>query len=1112
VLSTTAGSALPARKEAGQVISYAAWSPSALYLAFRVDDPMIVGNQTLWLGQPWQDDAIAIYLQLSPQESDTLTPQSLRVVISAAGGISVQRGEQGAWRDDPTWFDPLSQKGTIRYAVKILDGGKVNETTKPANGYQAELALSWDLLGVRPPVGMGPHGELPCVRCAVVNYSQGETQSVSCWPENLAAADLTSPSRWGQLQFGQDLRPIATQARLVNATRLPGDLHIDAQLDPIEWMTAGIVTFKKQWGDVVIPRKTERQAVSLVSAWYQLDPFAAASYQRPWEPTGPWAGADTPIYHQEQIREARRAGIDAFAVILPADPRLREQTRTRLLALRSALHDYAGVSAETTLWDTPLLLPVLDLSGAGNLDLKQESGERALIALLEDFYHLIPPQYRTMVPGGANQPYCYPVVLTAPTPGVQWDDTFTARLTARLQAEEHLPVGWILDSGWKGEKGLPHVLMQSDFSPTAGAQLSEGAMLSALVSPGAGNVTRDTLPRRGGETLSNNWVKLIASRPDFVLIHSWNGFSLGSAVAPSRADGYQCVDSLRVSTLQLAAERGFGVCLLRHDLPATLLPGKAYPVELLLKNGGTQQLTAKEGYRVDYRVVRAGETQLSGSVSERIMLLPLTGTRMSFTLPTGKDRNPLAPGTYELQLDFLRNKIAFLNTPLFREKIGTLSIPFTIAATADAVQLVTSETPEALPTGAHASVQFGVRQTSAATAHKGTVAFHLRWLSEQGVPLSKEITLPWKSSVATGEVMAVRGETPPAPTQPGWYLLALQRQQENEEPVTIATTLIRVVAADIRAEFCGISLPRNITGSTPVDTAVLIRNRGLSPWKAKDLRITYQWLTWDGQAIPDAQGAGTSDDDVRSGEKALIHLMVQPPTGAGSLRCAFGVEYAGQRAELFSDPTDILQPVVSMSLNAGRYQLLDLQDLFTKDRWAAYADTVVDRLDFDGAGNAFPLEEFLPNASVPPLGYQATYASNAPSFRFAAPTNNRAPYVIANAQTLSLDGTPASMLYLVAATTAETHQVSFRVQYADGTTKTTDITVANWLGDPAKEEPVLLKTRHIHAQTGDNWYVHGSLFVYAIPLDPRRKATGLMLPQAPDIAIFAATLDTAVAH
>lgn len=102
----------------------------------------------------------------------------------------------------------------------------------------------------------------------------------------------------------------------------------------------------------------------------------------------------------------------------------------------------------------------------------------------------------------------------------------------------------------------------------------------------------------------------------------------------------------------------------------------------------------------------------------------------------------------------------------------------------------------------------------------------------------------------------------------------------------------------------------------------------------------------------------------------------------------------------------------------------------------------------------------------------------------------------------------ASTLFLVACGTDKLHPATFTVRYQDGTTRETALTVSNWLGVPAAGEPVMLCTRFLRTAKGDDWTRRGSLYVYRIPLDRARIPQALLLPNAPDVCVFAVTLDT----
>ncbi|HEX2949688.1 MAG TPA: sugar-binding protein [Armatimonadota bacterium] len=1097
--------ALPAfsaqNQDAGRVISYAAWSPTTLYFAFRVDDPVIVGTQSLWLGQPWQDDAIAVYLDFG--NGTEMSNNTLRVVISAAGGATVQRGGVGEWRDDPIWFDPLSPKGTIRYSVKLLDNGQLNDNNKPDHGYVVELGLSWELLGVRPPVRRAPQGQLPTIRFAVANYSQGETQSVSCWPENISENDLQNPASWGSLQFAQDLRPIATKDNTITATRLPGDVQIDSKLEANEWMTAGVIDFPKRWGETAVPQKRGRLAVSLITAWYSLDPYAANAPHQPFDVMGPWTGPDSPLYHTQQIREARRSGIDVFAVQLSTDPAQRDIMRRRLLALRTAEESYIAALKKDTLFDAPLLMPVIDLANNARID------STAVSRVLDDFYRCIPPQFRVMV-ASDDQQSRYPVMLANPNQQFVNTDDALQVIADHLWQNYSIQPGWILDNAWKEKKSAPGVLSCCNFDPTAGLQLGTGQLLTTVVAPGVATSARELLPRRNGETFNNSWYKIYSARPDMVIIRSWNDFRNGTEVVASQTEGSLYLDNLRLNTLRLAHERGFGLCVLQHNLPARAIAGRSYPVDVLIKNGSIANIVTSKGFRIDYSITHNDETVLTGDVEDRVLLVELTAARLHLTLSTMKDRKPFAPGDYQLQLSIRRSKIPYVDTSLLQENLGTLTIPFTVVDRDSSPQVVSADIPEAVVVKKPAKVSLQVRNTSSRAWKKGEASFRCYWRGENGETMPGDTVLTCKGMVASGGLATVQGALPDAPASPGFFQLLVDYRRGGANPVTIYHAQVNVQSADACVQFLDIQRPEAVNSDKPFDVALLVKNCGSMPWQRDTTVVTYQWLTWDGLPIEGCAGRCPVPDDTAGGEKAFFYTHVTPPTLPGAFRCVFGIETAGKQAQVLADPVTVVVPMVTITVDSARYASVDLTKVFTAKDSAAYADTALSRGSFDDEGNAFPLEEFLPDMTNPPLGYRSGYhtekvIAGCPYFRFGAIHDDQAPVVRATGQEIPMTKQPGKAVYLVAACSGDTHPATFTVRYDDDSTQSTTIAVANWMGSPVKMEPVMLTTRHLHTREGDNWYLHGSLFVYKIPLDSSRKPAALVLPDSSDIGIFAVT-------
>ncbi len=1082
--------------EAGRVVAYTAWDTTTLYLAVKVDDPLIVGEHTAPLGEPWQDDAVAVYLNFAPDDAIRINNHSLRVVVSAAGGATVQRGDNGVWRNEPGWFQ-ASALGTIRYGVNV--DGKLNDSTTTDRGYQVELGLAWDLLRVFPPIKQHDGDPTPTIGFALACYSRGETQSVSCWPHTLTEDDLGNPSTWGRLQFVQGMQPVASPEPLASATLIQGDIRIDGDMKGVDWMMAGVQTFPWRAGAVTIPVTPTRQTVPVVAAWYLLDtPWTAA--HRPPTPEA-LGGAEQPAYHLQQLQQARRAGLDALAVVIPADPALRQRTRRRLSALVDALKDYDRAVSAQFYTDIPLLMPVVDFSHAA-----PAAGE-TVEPWLDDFYGLVPPQFRLMTSDAAGQ-WRYPALLVAPAAPTA--ALLPADLGSRLCARWGVPIGWMLDAAWPATPDLDGVLTRCAWETMTGAQLREGAMRTMLITPGFSATRKAFLPRRAGQTYATGWQQIGLARPDFILIHSWNDFARASEIAHSTTYGRQYLDATRTATIELAQQRGFGIRLLRHTLPAVVRAGATYPVELLLRNNAGTALLTRDGFRVDYRIT-AGERQLvSGAATDKLALMEFAAARLRFNLLAGIDRkHPLPPGHYQLHLDFMRNSLQVLNLPMTTKRLGTLVLPFEVGAV-DTAQLVESRVPGCVTAGTAAPLEFQVRLPD--STRKRRVTYRARWVNETGEALPGESRLVGDGASSPGSVVVLRGATPSAPP-PGWYRVRVEMWTDGAPPVTLGQTMVQVVSLDLRVQFLDIGLPATLADdAATVEVPVALRNPGAA-WVAGDARITWQWLAADGRPLPAAAGAAPLTDNVKSGGFVSEHIQVTLPPGAGARFCAFGLEQSGLPAQLIASPIEQYHPVRPVLLRPARYIAFDLADYYND--WATLTEAQPGGVGLDGHGNAFPREAMLPDAADLVAGYPPDYcrgdadaaATATVGFHFGeGPHGNM---VRAQGQTIELRAVPAVALRFIACRTGDENPLPVTLRYADGEQVTVPVNISNWLGESQFGEEIAWRTPYLRTAQGDDRYLEGTLFAYRLPLDSRRVLSAIVLPNQPSACLFAITLETA---
>ena len=68
--------------------------------------------------------------------------------------------------------------------------------------------------------------------------------------------------------------------------------------------------------------------------------------------------------------------------------------------------------------------------------------------------------------------------------------------------------------------------------------------------------------------------------------------------------------------------------------------------------------------------------------------------------------------------------------------------------------------------------------------------------------------------------------------------------------------------------------------------------------------------------------------------------------------------------------------------------------------------------------------------------------------------------------------------------------------------------ISNWLEpQPSFNEPVLLRSHYLRTPHGDDLYLQGSVYAYRLALDPARKVKTIVLPNAPQVCLFAMTLE-----
>ncbi|MEI7834623.1 MAG: hypothetical protein WCJ56_15670, partial [bacterium] len=594
---------------------------------------------------------------------------------------------------------------TFEYAVKVAADERDKE--KPATGYTVELGLPWNLVLPSLPEHL-PRNAVPRTRFALAVYDFGNSLPVGVWPTDLPLNNgLLIPDKWGQLGFVQAMGVAKPEARLLNVPYLPNDPVVDGDAQGQEWMLAGGVNLS--FASVSDITRTKSR-VQVFAGWYSLEDPTSNFPHAPLEPRCSGATTLEPLYHMEQLTSARTVGIDAFAVALPVNTAERTHTRAALRALVEALRGYDEVYRKKGFNNTVLLMPVLDMGAANNIDMKTPAGQLVAQNVLRDFFALVPQQYRLQcydIRGVAHQP----VLLTAPGKNLQWDDSLFVALQKNARSATTPPLGWLLDNSYRSMAVDAHTLAICSWDAAAGFHQGEGSLNSVLLAPGMSGIYKDAQPRLGGEIFRNAWMQLTSVQPDFVLLRSWNDYRQGTEVTASTQYGMASLEITRDSLIRQSLASAGEIKLLRSSLPAVIRPGMMVPFDVLVKNGSMRGLLPAGGFGVEYQVFCDGQEVAHGTASDNVVLLEQIPTQLQLSITTRDNENhrDWKPGDYLLKIGFTQNRMSTIIFSAFIKTVADFTIPFTVADDAPPVQLLNWDCPSIVTVGAQPKIALQLR-------------------------------------------------------------------------------------------------------------------------------------------------------------------------------------------------------------------------------------------------------------------------------------------------------------------------------------------------------------------------------------------------------------------
>ncbi len=238
--------------------------------------------------------------------------------------------------------------------------------------------------------------------------------------------------------------------------------------------------------------------------------------------------------------------------------------------------------------------------------------------------------------------------------------------------------------------------------------------------------------RKDGRSYRADWQRVLAGRPELVVIDSWNDFARATEIAPTRQYGYTYVDVTEMFEARLGSDRPHYLRLKQAALPRVMKPGTKHLVEMLVENAGTEEVRTGRRVSVDYRIVRRSDGEVvQHKIGAQGLRLPAGFTRRVPVEIATVDRkgDPLPSGEYLFSLVVMKTKVTYLRSKWFAKPLAELTVPITIGEPpAYAAAVISTSLPSAMESGATEKVIVRLRNDGAEPWRVGEVKLSYHWL------------------------------------------------------------------------------------------------------------------------------------------------------------------------------------------------------------------------------------------------------------------------------------------------------------------------------------------------------------------------------------------------
>lgn len=1114
---------------------YTTWDDYYFYAAAQVSDRDVLSSNLTPVSQPQQDDDVEVFFETDAARADVRTPKTFQMAVSAGGGAYFSVGAG-------TKIPKAKAVFTYKYAAGV--DGTLNQKGDSDTGYTIELAIPWQQLGLNGPPKSGTVWGFNVISRDRTGAGTPASRFFSLSPAVQSAGDVQNPSKWTQIVFDSSgASPKSTPSRLISPHVVSRFPLINGSVVSGEWASFSRLAFG--FSAIAAPAPTVAEEPNTADSPFNTSPTEAVA--------PPPSVPEPPVAQNPKAPTVIRLPGGGAIRIVPGGSQLPPPTVPKLPVAQNPIRRkgpkgtvIAGLPRELGTSPVPLTgsltlgpakLPALvmaiyrlDFNGDGRTAASQNVwNARGGSALADQPINGTGPWFSALRPLWHRQNLTemrragIDVALVRAQP----DDALLAReLQALAEALQEMKA-----------QGTDFPLVAADPDTAQAAEavarqipaefrmtLPEGKR--AHVSPGRVG-GGEVVGRNGGQTYASSWEKATTANADFIVIDSWNDWTRGTEIAPSRQYGTQYADQTRLRVLQWNGAREWRTKYLTERTPRIVRPKVLYQVPVRVENAGTLPWRAGEGYSLSARWYKDG--RLFDDSAPRIPVgadvLPGQSATLSVGLTArnsfGED---LEPGEYTLVFDMVQGQDRWFSFA----GDAPLQVPVTVAAVGEpsepSATFIGAQTPIVVQAGATYDAGARVRNDGGQPWPTG---YTLAYKVQRADPKTGEAT----DMAATGNADIPAGGVRPGqiadipvrlvlsdasgkPLASGAYRLRWFIQPGgNGAPVAGGYDLpLTVVPADVGASFVLSSIPRSLEAGREATAKLAVQNLGPNTWDKKTMRVGCHWYyldgveaQWDGEQL-----ASLTRDVPPGGIDGAIAAKFKAPDQPGRYALVWDMKTAdGAWASTASAAhgTDMLQVFVTVG-GKGAVIPVDL---------AKYADTPTNALD--GAASGLPRAMLPPDATAemdanpllvgkpgPPLYPSGFYASqsgkgwesnHAVSFLYGAKA------VQCAGQTLDLPPGNYKTLHLLAASTTGRADITLRVGSASQT-----LTVSDWGDSPGSPNAApAFVSPYRDGKDGASSAKPAVLGDYALPLNAAERISTLTLPNAPGVKILALTLE-----